>query len=93
VAEAAEENPPEIRQRTFEFAVRVVKLCHHLSETPGVGRTLSVQLLKAGTYVGANVEEAYAAQSKADFISKYSIALKESRESHYWLRLLAESSS
>ena len=55
---------------------------------PGVCRELSRQLLKAGTSVGANTEEAQAAQSKPDFISKNSIALKEARETHYWLRLL-----
>jgi four helix bundle protein len=47
------------------------------------------QLLRSGTSIGANVEEAQASQSKADFISKYSIACKEARETHYWLRLLA----
>ena len=49
---------------------------------------LSKQLLKSGTSIGANVEEAQAAQSKKDFISKMSIASKEARETHYWLRLL-----
>ena len=49
---------------------------------------MSRQLLRSGTSIGANIEEAQAAQSKKDFISKMSIASKESRESHYWLRLL-----
>lgn len=49
---------------------------------------LARQLLRAGTSIGANVEEAQAGQSRADFINKYSIALKEARESIYWLRLL-----
>ena len=49
------------------------------------------QLLRSGTSVGANIEEGQAAQSKADFVSKYSIARKEARETNYWLRLLAES--
>jgi four helix bundle protein len=80
--------PRDIRVRTFEFAVRVVQVCRVLDEQPGVGRTLSKQLLRAGTSVGANVEEAQAGQSKADFISKYAIALKEARETHYWLRLV-----
>jgi four helix bundle protein len=56
-----------------------------------VERTLGRQLLRAGTSVGANVEEAQAGQSKADFISKIAIALKEARETLYWLRLLAAS--
>ena len=78
----------DIRERTFEFAVRIIKLCQHLDKKPGVPRTLSGQLLRAGTSVGANVEEAQAGQSRADFISKNAIALKEARESHFWLRLL-----
>jgi four helix bundle protein len=81
----------DIQNRTFEFAVRIVNLCRHLDEKPGVGRTIGRQLLRAGTSVGSNVEEAQAGQSKADFISKIAIALKEARETLYWLRLLAAS--
>lgn len=80
--------PKDIRVRTFEFALRIIKLCNELNRKPGVCRDISRQLLKAGTSVGANTEEAQAAQSKPDFISKNSIALKEARETHYWLRLL-----
>lgn len=80
--------PRDIRERTFEFALRILKLCNELNKRPGVSRDISRQLLKAGTSVGANTEEAQAAQSKPDFISKNSIALKEARETHYWLRLL-----
>ncbi|MDQ3686998.1 MAG: four helix bundle protein [Acidobacteriota bacterium] len=79
----------DIRERTFDFAVRIVKLCQHLDEKPGVGRTLGKQLLRSGTSIGANIEEAQAGQSKPDFISKNAIALKEARETLYWLRLLA----
>ncbi|HEY0545828.1 MAG TPA: four helix bundle protein [Pyrinomonadaceae bacterium] len=79
----------DIQKRTFDFAIRIVKLCQHLDERPGVGRTLGRQLLRAGTSIGANVEEAQAGQSRADFISKYAIALKEARETVFWLRLLA----
>ena len=78
----------DIRERTFAFAVRVVRLCRHLDEKPGVGRTLSRQLLRAGTSIGANMEEAQSGASRADFINKVAIALKEARETHYWLRLL-----
>ena len=53
-----------------------------------MSRTLANQLLRSGTSVGANVEEGQAAQSRADFNHKYSIACKEARETHYWLRLL-----
>ena len=81
-------NVKDIRERTFEFALRIIKLCDELNQKPGVCREMSRQLLKAGASVGANTEEAQAAQSKPDFISKNSIALKEARETHYWLRLL-----
>ena len=81
----------DIPERTFQFARRVVALCQVLDERPGVSRILANQLLRSGTSIGANVEEGQASQSKADFISKYSIACKEARETHYWLRLLAAS--
>jgi len=81
----------DIRERTFDFALRIVKLCQQLEEDGGVGRTLGWQLLRSGTSIGANVEEAQAGQSKLDFISKNAIALKEARETIYWLRLLEAS--
>jgi four helix bundle protein len=79
----------DLGQRSFEFARQVVKLCQVLDGTPGVSRTLANQLLRSGTSIGANVEESQAAQSRADFLNKLSIACKEARETHYWLRLLA----
>lgn len=81
--------PQEISERAFAFAVRVVKLCQALDERPGVSRTLSNQLLRSETSIGANLEESKGGQSRADFLSKNSIALKEARETFYWLRLLA----
>ena len=80
--------PQEISERAFEFAVRVVKLCQKLDEQPGVSRTLANQLLRSGTSIGANLEESKGGQSRADFLSKVSISLKEARETNYWLRLL-----
>ncbi len=77
----------KITDRTFKFAVRIIKLVQYLEEQPGVSRTLSNQLVRSGTSIGANTEEAQGAQSKADFISKMSIALKEARETLYWLKL------
>jgi len=68
----------DLKERTFRFATRVVNLCRVLDETPGVSRTLANQLLRSGTSIGANVEEGQASESKADFVSKYSIACKES---------------
>lgn len=77
----------DIKERTFEFANRVVDVVEELPQT----RTFDVlarQLIRAGTSVGANVEEAHAADSRADFAFKLSIALREARESRYWLRIV-----
>lgn len=79
----------DLPERTFEFARRVVTLCRELDQAPGVSRTLANQLLRSACSVGANVEEGQGSQSRADFTAKYSIACKEARETHYWLRLLA----
>ena len=79
---------PDFAQRTFALALRVVRLCQKLHEMPGVPRTIGYQLLRSGTSIGANYEESQAAQSRPDFASKNCIALKEARETHYWLRLL-----
>ena len=76
-----------VERKSFLFAVRIVKLCKYLRNTKKE-YTLSKQLLRSGTSVGANVAEAEQAQSKADFISKMNIALKEAVETNYWLRLL-----
>ena len=81
----------DLPQRSFEFSTRIVKLCKSLDKEHGVSRTLANQLLRSGTSIGANIEEAQASQSEADFISKYSISCKEARETHYWLRLLVAS--
>ena len=78
-----------IQDRSFAFAVRVVKLCQELHRTSKVNRPLVSQLLRSGTSVGANVAEGQSAQSRVDFVHKLSIACKEARETHYWLRLLA----
>jgi four helix bundle protein len=83
----------KIQDRSFEFACRIVRLVEFLNRRAFVARTIARQLLRSGTSVGANLEEASAAQSKADFISKCSIAAKEARETRYWLRLLTASRS
>jgi four helix bundle protein len=86
------ERPPfDLCERTFQFAVSVVNLSLRLEKDRRVPRALITQLLRAGTSVGANVEEGQAGQSKKDFVSKYSIARKEIREARYWLRLLVAS--
>src|SRR6056297_3269010 len=79
----------DLPDRTFAFSERIVKLCLAVEQNGRVSATLANQLLRSGTSIGANVEEGQASQSKADFVSKYSIACKEARETHYWLRLLA----
>ena len=76
-----------IQEKSFHFAVRIVKLCKHL-QTTQKEFVLTKQLLRCGTSIGANVAEAQQAQSRPDFISKLSIALKESYETDYWLRLM-----
>ena len=77
-----------IAEKSFSFAVRIVKLYRYLSQKER-DYVLGRQLLRAGTSIGANIAEAQQAQSRADFISKLSIALKEASETNYWLRLLA----
>ncbi|RCJ31043.1 four helix bundle protein [Nostoc punctiforme NIES-2108] len=79
-----------IADRTKALAIRIVKACTFLDEKPGVCRTLSKQLLRSGTSIGANVKEAQSAQSDKDFLSKLEIALKEERETEYWLEILIE---
>lgn len=77
----------DICAKTRSFALCVINVHQHIAKD-STGRVLGSQLLRAGTSVGANVEEAQAAQSAADFTSKMSIALKEARETRYWLQLI-----
>lgn len=79
----------DLPDRTFSFAERIVRLCQFLENSGAVSNTLMKQVLRSGTAIGAHVEEGQASESKKDFVHKYSIALKEARETHYWLRLLA----
>jgi four helix bundle protein len=79
----------DIKSRTFNFSVRIVRLHQHLIKSGETSKILANQILRSGTSIGANLEEAQAGQSKADFLSKCSISLKEARETHYWLRVLA----
>src|SRR5689334_16181522 len=81
----------DICDRTFAFAVQITKLCRRLNKHPDVDQILTRQLSRSGTSIGANVEEVQAGQSEQDFIHKYAIALKEARETRYWLRLLVAS--
>lgn len=78
----------DLSERTKDFAIRIIRLCQVLDEKPGINRTLGKQLLRSGTSIGANVAEGAGAQSEADFLTKYSIAVKEAHETDYWLDLL-----
>ena len=79
-----------ILKKSFEFALVIISLYQQLQAEREY--VISKQLLRSGTSIGANVEEAVAAQSRKDFLSKMSIASKEARETLYWLRLLQASS-
>ena len=81
----------DLGERSFKFALRIVRVCQALDEKPGIGRTLGKQLLRSGTSIGANIEEGLGAQSAADYLTKCSIACKEARETLYWLKLLGAS--
>ncbi len=77
-----------IQVKSYDFAVAVVVFCVSLQRRKEF--ILSKQLMRSGTSVGANIEEATQAQSRRDFISKLSISLKEAQETKYWLRLLRD---
>jgi four helix bundle protein len=78
-----------VKEKSFRFSVRIVKLCRFLRETKKEF-VMSKQLLRCGTSIGANIAESQQAQSRPDFTSKLNIALKEAVETDYWLRLLYE---
>ena len=86
VAEAA---PNPVREKSYDFALLIIRLFQQLQKKREF--VVSKQLLRSGTSVGANVEEATAAESRRDFIHKMTLASKEARESMYWLRLLSDS--
>ena len=87
-AECKMKNEPNaVVEKSFEFAVRIVNLCKYLTQEHKE-YVLSKQLLRSGTSIGANVSEAQRGQSKADFVAKMNIALKEANETQYWLKLL-----
>ena len=79
----------ELSERLLDYGVRVIKVVEAMPGTL-TGRRIGDQLLRCGTPVGANYEEAQAAESKADFVHKLQLSLKELRESNYWLLLLSK---
>jgi four helix bundle protein len=85
---AAMSGAEELRERVFRFACRTIIFCRKVMPRGPVQRHLAVQLVQAATSIGANLEEATAGQSKADFIAPNVRSLKEARESRYWLRII-----
>ncbi|VXD23520.1 four helix bundle protein [Planktothrix paucivesiculata] len=87
------DNDVNIQERTENFAIRVIKAYGELSKRnfDDAGKVLAKQFLKSGTSIGANCAEAKYAQSTNDFISKYSIALKEASETQYWIKIMIKS--
>jgi len=86
------EKPWDIRERSFAYALRAIKLYQALEKRKGgAGVIIGRQFLRSATSIGANIQEAQSGESRADFIHKYAIAQKEAKESLYWLRLLAQS--
>lgn len=79
-----------VQGKSYAFALRIVRLYRYLCDEKRE-YVLSKQIVRSGTSIGANIEEAIGGQSRKDFISKMSIAYKEARETHYWLRLLRDS--
>jgi four helix bundle protein len=76
-----------ICERAFEFSVRILTLCERLRKRGPIARHVATQLMKCGTSIGSNAEEAQDGQTKPDYIAKMAISRKESRETIYWLRL------
>ena len=76
-------------EKSYRFTIRIVKLFKHFSKEKNA-MVLSNQILKSGTSIGANLEEAVGAQSRKDFLSKIYISYKETRETYYWIRLLRD---
>jgi four helix bundle protein len=79
-----------IQSKSYSFAIRIVKFCFEMQKNKNE-YILSRQLLKSGTSIGANIEESQGAISKAEFIAKIQISLKEAKETKYWLRLIKDS--
>ena len=78
----------DIKDRTFQFSIDIVSLFRSLDTKRTENYVLGKQVLRSGTSIGSMCEEAVSGESNADFIHKYTIALKEARETHHWLRLM-----
>ena len=81
----------DIRERALDFSVALIRFCRQLDQQDFALKTIGHQLVRSGTSIGANLEEAQSGETRSDFIHKNAIALKEARETRYWLRLLLAS--
>jgi putative PIN family toxin of toxin-antitoxin system len=88
-SQVSESSTSSVKEKSFKFGLKIIRLCRELESNREY--VISRQLMRSGTSIGAQVEEAGAAESRKDFLHKMSIASKEARESNYWLRLLNES--
>lgn len=79
-----------VQEKSFDFAVRMINFYKYLMKEKKGNEVLARQILKSGTSIGANTEEAIGGQTKNDFYAKIAIAYKEARETKYWLRLFCE---
>ena len=87
-----EREPQDIRKRAYQYALRAIRLYQYLQkQKDSAGWIIGKQYLRAATSIGANIEEAQASESRADFAHKLGIAQKEARECLFWLRLLTDS--
>ena len=77
--------------RSFAFGCRLLQVCAQVWDRGPAGRHIAQQLMRSGTSIGANAEEAQEAQTKPDFIAKLSVSRKEAREAQYWLRMSVQS--
>lgn len=83
------QKPGPSEQKSFDFAIKVINFCEYLNKKKAY--VVSKQLLRSGTSIGANIEEAQFAESRKDFIHKMHIAFKEARECRYWIKLIIRS--
>ncbi|MCX6724899.1 MAG: four helix bundle protein [Candidatus Shapirobacteria bacterium] len=88
----ANEKKKDIIERTFKFGVNIIKLADYLPKT-SAGLVIAKQIIRSGTSVGANVEEAQDGLTKKEFVKSLSIALKEARETNFWLKIALESNN
>ncbi len=86
----SEEFRINIQNRSLDFAIQIVRLVQRFPRTTA-GYAIGSQIVKSGTSIGANIQEAQSASSRKDFIHCLTISLKEARETHYWLKIIKES--